>query len=101
MALYVVERMDTFVGADRDGAGRGRDRRHAEEIMRLDRLLEEVEPGAFHRADIRNRLLGAEALIGVGGDQQTAAQQFAYRAGADGVYFRAIDADLDLVGGEA
>src|SRR5664280_2359181 len=64
MAGDVGERMDTFVGADCDlGRGRG-DRRHAGEIIGHNRLLEESEAAAFHRAHIGDGLLG---VIG-GGD---------------------------------
>ena len=79
----------------------GGDGGHAGEIGGLDRLLEEIEAAAFDRAHIGDGLIGAEALVGVGRNQQAGAEHLADRARAGGVFFGGIDADLDLVGGEA
>ncbi len=50
MPLDVVEAVDAFVGADGDLGGRGLCRRHAVEIVRLDRLFEEIEAAALSTA---------------------------------------------------
>ena len=67
----------------------------------VDRLLEEVEPAAFHRAHIVDGFVGGEALVGVGRNQQAAAEHLADGARARGVILRRIDADLDLESGKA
>ena len=64
------------------------------------RLLEKIEAGALHRAHIGERLFGAVALIGVGGNQHAATENLANLACARGIVFRRVHADLDLVGGE-
>ena len=51
MAPDVVERMNAFVGADRD-VGCRRHRRHAGEVVGRHRLLEEIETRALDRAHI-------------------------------------------------
>ena len=66
VAADIVERVNAFIGADGDVARRGRHRRHAGDVVRLDRLLEETKPGIGDRAHVLHRLLRAPALVGVG-----------------------------------
>src|SRR2546430_107573 len=66
VAADVLERMEALVGADGDVACRGCHGGHAGEVVRLHRLLEEIEPGIGDRAHVLHGLLRAPALIGVG-----------------------------------
>ncbi len=88
MTADVRQAMDAFIRPDRD-IGRGRHRRHAGEIVGLDRLLEEIEAAAGDRAHERDRLTGAETLIGIGRDQGMRPQDVADAARAFRVQWRA------------
>src|SRR5262245_55706788 len=66
VAANVLERMDALVGADGNVARRGRNGRHAGEVVRLHGLLEEIESGISDRAYVLHGLLRAPALVGVG-----------------------------------
>ena len=93
MALDVVERMNAFVGADRNAARRG-DARHAGKIVGMDRLLEEAQAAIADGADVTLALLCAKALISVDRDQRVAAERLADRARARSVGLERIDADF-------
>ncbi len=101
IAADVRERMDAFVGADRDVAGRSRDRCHSGDIVGVHGLLEEIEPGTCDRVDILQCFDLGPALVGIGGDQHIIPEPRADLAGALGIGERRIDADLDLEGGIA
>ena len=94
----VVERVNAFVGADGD-IGCGGDLCHARELIRRDRLLEEIEARPVYRAHVSDSLLDAVALVGVGGDEHAISEHLADLARPRGVILGSVDADLDLVGG--
>ena len=96
----VVERVNAFVGADSD-IGCGGDLCHARELIRRDRLLEEIEARPLHGAHVSESLLDAVALVGVGRDEHAISEHLADLARPRGVILRRVDADLDLVGGHA
>src|SRR5262249_60452482 len=81
VAADVVEGMDALVSADRDLACGGCDCRHAGEVVRRYRLLEEIQPGIGDRAYVLHRLLRAPALVGVGCNQRIAPEHPAHTAG--------------------
>ena len=100
MARNVIGRMDTLIGADRDRGG-GRHGRHAGEVVRRNRLLEEVQSrigDGVHEGDC---LLGRKSLVGVGRDQAIRAEDLADRTRPRRVFLGPIHTDLDLEGGEA
>src|SRR5579872_4269476 len=65
VALNVFERMDALVGADRHFGCDG-NARHAVEIFRAHRLLEEIEAAIGEPRDIAQRFVDAKTLIGIG-----------------------------------
>ena len=94
-ASMSCERMNAFVGADRDRR-RARERREAVHVGRIERLLQEQQPGLPGRGEIAPRRVMGEAAIGVGADRQVRPQRRAHGDGGGDLGCERLDADLEL-----
>jgi hypothetical protein len=95
VGLDVGERMDAFVGADRNRRDARQPRKRVEIRVR-ERLLDEQQAGLTHAFDIAAGISQGQPAIGIGAERSGSAEAFSQRERRRDLAVDRLGADLEL-----